>query len=338
MVSIIIPARNEAENIGKCMGDIMQQNYPLELMEIIIVDDNSTDTTYNEALEFKNMHKNVNVKILSLKDNAAVNSYKKAAITTGIMEASGTLIITTDADCRYPNEWVKTIVEYQLETNVVFISSPVCFIMEQTSFEKMQTLEFISLIGIGGAALNMGWPIVCNGANISFLKEAFMAVGGYNDNEAIASGDDVYLMLKMARKYPSLIRFLKTLDATVYTYPKATLHEFYQQRKRWASKGTKYKDTKITMVAIITYLANLAWLINFILAIVFHTLMPLFLIITLARMIVEVAFLSAVSVFFNRSQILMLYLPTFLFNVLYVVIMGVAGSIGGYVWKGRTVK
>ncbi len=337
-VSVIIPARNEEENIANCIQDLMKQTFPKQLMEILIIDDASTDNTVAIAKEIIHQHPEFNIKIISLNNLPSMNANKKNAIAIGIRNATGSLMVNTDADCRYSMKWIETMVGYYEKNNAKFISAPVCFMSDYSFFEKMQTLEFMSLIGIGAAAINTGIPMMCNGANIAFERAAYMEVNGDINSEGIASGDDIFLMLKIADKYPQGIHFIKSLDATVYTYAKKTINEFYMQRKRWASKGMKYTNIPITAVAMITYFANLAWLLNLILCIFYPTMIPVFIILTLACMCVEIPFLYALAAFFNRRKLIMIYLPTFIFNIFYVIIIGAMGSIGKYAWKGRIVK
>ncbi|MEI6816024.1 MAG: glycosyltransferase [Bacteroidota bacterium] len=337
-ISIIIPTRNEHENIANCLQDINNQSYPKHLFEILIVNDDSTDDTVSIINEFKASHPSLSLKVLNLYVQNHSMAYKKNAISLGISQADGELIITTDADCRFGKDWIKTIATYNEKFHPKFISSPVCFINEKNLFERMQTLEFLSLIGIGAAAINMNKPNMCNGANIAFERKAYLDVNGYDNTNEPASGDDMFLLLKMAKKYPHDIAFLKSKDVIVYTYPKKNISEFYQQRKRWASKGTKYNDSSITLVAAIVYFANAVWLLNFILLFLNSDFMYLFFIQTSIRAFIEVCFLFAVTSFFGRRKLLLLFPLTFIFNIFYVIIIGMLGSIGSYEWKGRTVK
>jgi cellulose synthase/poly-beta-1,6-N-acetylglucosamine synthase-like glycosyltransferase len=337
-VSAIIPARNEEENIENCLKDFIQQNYPKQLLEIIIVDDNSKDKTTELINKFKTIHPSINIILISLNELQNFSAYKKRAVAVGIENASGTLIITSDADCRFNKEWISSIVSHYEKNQSKFISAPVSFNNTDTLFGKIQSLEFMSLIGSGATAINLGSPNMCNGANIAFEKSAYLEVNGFDNKNEPASGDDMFLMLKIAKKYPDKIHFLKSKDAIVYTDAKKNLSEFYQQRKRWASKGTKYNNSSVTAIAFIVYLANLFWLVNFVLAFIYPEFLALLLILTGLRMLIEILFLYSLASFFDKRKDLLLYIPTFIFNIFYVIIIGVAGSIGTYEWKGRRVK
>ena len=102
-ISVIIPVRNEEESIGDCLGDLANQDYPKELFEIIVVDDHSTDDT----LKVISAYQANNIKVLEFRDENVRSAFKKQAINLGIENATGDLIMTTDADCRMNEKWEK---------------------------------------------------------------------------------------------------------------------------------------------------------------------------------------------------------------------------------------
>ncbi|WP_246229550.1 glycosyltransferase family 2 protein [Mucilaginibacter humi] len=126
----------------------------------------------------------------------------------------------------------------------------------------MQTLEFSFLIGVGAAFIGNGRASTCNGANFAYRKDTFYEVGGFTGIDELASGDDELLLQKVAERFPGKIGFLKFRDAIVYTHAKYNLKEFLQQRRRWASKSTKYKDKKVIAVAIFMWMFNMTMLVN----------------------------------------------------------------------------
>ena len=332
-VSIIIPARNEESNIENCLQNVFEQGFPKELMEVIVVDDHSTDKTLEKITNYKLQI--TNLKVIRLNEN---KTGKKAAITSAIAEANGELIITTDADCIMGDKWIGTIVSYYEKYRPKMIAGPVCFHKEKNIFEKFQTLEFLSLIGISAAAINNKKPIMCNGANLTYQKNIFYDVGGFQSVNEVASGDDVFLMLKIAKDYPNGIHFLKSLDATVYTTAKKTIAEFIQQRKRWASKTSKYQDWSIRAIALIVYMFNVSILAGFILSFYYPYLLAVFLFQFIFKIIIEGVFLSFVVSFFNRKDLLSLFLPLQFFYSVYVVVIATISPFGKYQWKKRSVK
>src|SRR5690606_25306738 len=150
--------RNEEANIGRTLSDILAQNYPQELLEIIVVDDHSTDRTPAIVRSFVAR----GVKLLTLNESEPLNSYKKKAITLAIAEATGQLIVTTDADCRMENEWLATVVTCMERYDYFLLSAPVVYSQQRSFFEELQTLEFLYLIGLGAAGIGNRYPSTCN--------------------------------------------------------------------------------------------------------------------------------------------------------------------------------
>jgi len=335
-VSILIAARNEELLIAKTITDILAQDYDKELMEIIIIDDHSTDDTAKIIAGYAKD----GVQLIQLNESNALNSYKKKAIQTAISKANGQLIITTDADCRMGPDWLKSIVNYYETYQFKMISSPVAYFEEKSLFERIQTLEFSYLIGLGASTIGNKNPSTCNGANLAYEREAFFEVGGFKGIDDLASGDDELLLHKMAALYEGKIGFLKNSNAVVYTHAKPTLGEFIQQRKRWASKSTRYKDKSVIILGVSIWLFNLSMLLNALLAIVFFESISLyFLLFQLAiKVVLEFVFLNAITSFFKRKQLLVLLPIVSILHILYMVYIGIAGNSGKYKWKDRMVK
>lgn len=333
-VSIILAARNEEQNIALTIGDILAQKYPKALFELIVIDDNSDDKTAEIVQRFGEQ----NVKLIQLKEDQ-LNSYKKKAIETAIGLAQGNLILTTDADCRMGPEWLRTVVKYYEATGHKMISSPVAYFQEKSFFEEAQALEFAYLIGLGAATIGNGQPSTCNGANLAYEKKTFLEVGGFKGIDDLASGDDELLLQKVAAKYPGSIGFLKSKPAIVFTEAKRTLSEFIQQRKRWASKSTRYKSKAVLVLGLSVWLFNLSMVLNAVLALFFPwVVLPVLVFQLVAKVLVEYLFLNKVMAFFDRKQLLW-WLPLFnALHIIYIVYIGIAGNSGKYNWKGRTVK
>lgn len=333
-VTIIVAARNEAESIHRTLDDLIAQDYPKELTEIIFIDDHSTDNT----AEIIRSYTASGVKLISLKESQALNSYKKKAIQTAIGQASGTLIITTDADCRMGSRWLKTIISFYEEKQYKMISSPVAYDEEVSFFERSQSLEFLYLIGLGASTIGNKKPSTCNGANLAYEKEAFYEVGGFQGIDDLASGDDELLLHKIAARYDNRIGFLKNSDAMVYTHAKPNLTEFLQQRKRWASKSTRYKNKSIIVLGVFIWFFNVSILLNLLTGLFYFDFLKIALIQLLLKMSIEFLFLLDVTKFAKRRSLLVLLPVLNVLHVLYIIYIGIAGNSGKYNWKGRMVK
>jgi cellulose synthase/poly-beta-1,6-N-acetylglucosamine synthase-like glycosyltransferase len=341
-VSVIIPARNEAQNIGHCLEALYQQNYFKLGYEVIVVDDHSTDNTAEVVKNFATEKSWESLHVLELK-NIPNKRYKKAAITEAIKQATGEIIITTDADCTMGQEWLTEIVKFFDHHEAALVSGAVVFDWEERRYNsfknfflKIQQLEFAGLVGIGGAALQLKFPNMCNGANMAYRKEIFDEVGGYMGNDNILSGDDEFLMHKVFSKYPNDVFFLKNEKTVVKTPPTFTLKDFIGQRMRWVSKSTKYSDKRITTVLTLAYLFNFSMLLNFILGFINPIYFGILAGQLLAKVAIELWLYTSVMQYFNLKHLLKLILLAQPFHILYVLLIGVLGNFGSYNWKGRT--
>ena len=330
-ISIIIPARNEEENIEPLLQSITNQNYSKELFEVIVVDDNSTDNTSAIAGKFSF------VKLVSLKEDS-INSYKKKAIETGIAAATGDLIITTDADCIVTPEWLSVIENFYKQSGSVFIVAPVVIESNSSLVQIFQSMDFMVLQGITGASVDKQVHSMCNGANLAYERKAFQAINGFAGIDHIASGDDMLLMYKIHKAFPSRIQYLKSKDVIVSTQAVKTWKAFFNQRIRWASKADKYDDKRIFPVLLLVYLFNLSFLVLFV-AGWWHSLYWYGLLILLvAKTIVELPFLFSIASFFNKTHLLKFFLFFQPLHIAYTILAGWLGKFGSYEWKGRRVK
>lgn len=337
-VSVIIPARNEVSNISNCIESIIRQDYPADLMEIILVDDHSTDGTADVAGKYSA----TGLKVVRLQGESdadgKVNGGKKKALSTGVSMSTGSLIITTDADCSFPMKWVRTLVGFYESQGPVFIAAPVMFSRESSALDVFQTLDFLSLQGITAASVSMGFHGMSNGANLAFEKKAFDTVDGYRGIDHIASGDDMLLMQKIESKYPGKCMYCLSKEAIVITKPADGLYSFFQQRIRWASKARYYKERKMLPVLLLVYLLNLFLLATFVLSLLQHALFSYLLLLILCKTVIESLFLAPVARFFGKSRLLWYFLPSQPFHILYTVMAGFFGQAGAYQWKGRKLK
>lgn len=335
-VSILVAARNEEANITNLINDVLAQDYNPDLIELVIVNDHSTDRTADIVVSFANK----GVQLINLNEADGVNSYKKKAIQTAIKHTKGDLIITTDADCRMGPNWLNTIVDFYEANGFQLISSPVAYFEEKNNFEKTQTLEFSYLIGLGAAAIGNNHPATCNGANLAYERRAFEKVNGFAGIDDLASGDDELLLHKIMATPGYRIGFLKNEDAIVYTYAQPNLTAFIRQRKRWASKSTRYKNKGVMMLGIGFWLFNLSMLLNGLCAIFlpedyfWKILLAQFLI----KNLVDFFFLILLTSFFKRKQLLVLLPILNVLHVFYIIYIGIMGNAGKYNWKDRMVK
>lgn len=339
-ISVIIAARNEEKNIPQLLQSLQDQQYPKSLYEVIIIDDHSTDNTWALLQEYP--VDQLALKSLQLQDHieerSVIASYKKKAIETGINAAAGQLIVTTDADCRFDPRWLQTIAAFYETNDARFIAAPVTFYNQSSLLSVFQTLDFLTLQGITAASVYKRFHSMCNGANLAYERAAFYEVNGFDNIDAIASGDDMLLMHKIFKQYPDKVFYLKNRHAIVTTEPAASWKQFFHQRIRWASKADRYDDKRIFWVLLLVYLLNVCFLAGAIAAFWKSTWALLVLLLLLAKVLIEFPFVNSVAIFFGQQK-LMKYFP-FLqpLHIGYTIIAGWLGKFGHYDWKGRRIK
>ncbi|GAB4024067.1 glycosyltransferase family 2 protein [Spirosoma koreense] len=333
-ITVVIPIRNEAENIGYLLDDLSHQTYPH--FEVIVADDSSTDATL-AIVEQQVSQVPYILRPLPLADERT-RSPKKRAITQSIALATGELIITTDGDCRVGPGWLAAFADFYVKTGARLITGPVTFTAEKNLFDALQTVEFSSLIGTGACTLQLGFPTMCNGANLCYVKEVFTEVGGFAGVDHLASGDDEFLMHKIAAKYPDGVQFLKAPAAIVRTQPHRSWRAFYNQRKRWASKWQAYTSILPSVLAVFVFVSNAApalalvgWWLGFLNGNTTLFVMGL-------KAVPEFLFLRQVLVFLQKKSSVAVIPLTQLVYPFYVLFFGLVAQRKGYSWKGRVLR
>jgi biofilm PGA synthesis N-glycosyltransferase PgaC len=330
LVTLLIPARNEAANIGKLLEAIQQQTYPAKQLEVIVINDHSTDETVWVAQQFSF------AKLIHLTDEHD-QAHKKRALEKGIAQAKGSFIVCTDADCVPRPKWIETMVQYHLQKKVVFAAAPVLLENDHSILGRFQTLDFLVLQGITAAGIQQGFIYMANGANMGYTKAVFEEVEGYKGVRHVASGDDFFLLHKIKDRYPHQIGFVQSADTIVRTAAMPSWSTFLHQRIRWASKSTHYRSRSIQFVLLLVWLYNLAFIAGLFLALENLQWLYVVLIALLIKTALEWPFVKSVANFFQlplRKKTFFLFQPL---HILYITLTGVLGFRGSYKWKGRKV-
>jgi len=339
-ISIIIAVRNEEKNVDALLESLSQQSYSKDLFQVIIIDDYSEDETWNKLTQFN--PRGLNTLFTRLSDHTnegeIIRSHKKKAIETGIKLAKGTLIVTTDADCLFPVDWLITIARFYEKNKAKFIAAPVRITAAASLLSVFQTLDFLTLQGITGASVFKRIHSMCNGANLAYEKAAFMEVEGFKGIDDIPSGDDMLLMHKIYQKYPEKVFYLKSSAAIVSTAAVSSWKQFFHQRIRWASKWDSYDDKKIMSVLLLVYAVNFCFLILGIAAFFSNTWLFFFILLLVAKVLIEFPFVNTVAAFFRQQYLLKYFLLMQPLHIAYTIIAGWLGRFGSFEWKGRRIK
>ena len=258
--TIVVPFRNEKEHLPKLLMSLSFLDYPKELFEVILVDDDSEEEFRIQNLEF--VMKCLDGRIQVIKNNRKTNSPKKDAINTAIAIAKNEWIITTDADCMVPSNWLKIINSYILSAQKRMVASGVGLIEEKGLLHQFQHLDFLSLQGVTIGSFGIGKPFMCNGANFAYEKTFFKELNGFEGNSDIASGDDVFLLQKAIAHEPKSVGFCKSYLSIVETTSELSWRALFFQRVRWASKSSAYVDWFSKGLAIVVFLTNFFWVVG----------------------------------------------------------------------------
>ncbi len=334
-VSVIIPFRNEEKNIINTYTCLAKQIYPAEKFEIIFVNDSSDD---NSLQLLESIPKKGNISIYSVPKDYSVNAHKKKAIRFGIEKSKGEIIVTTDADCFHPTNWLKNLLKF-MDEKTGFVSGPVEFKSDRNIFEKIQRLEFAGLVITGAGLIGSQNPIICNAANIAYRKKAFEEVGGFTYQMSLSSGDDELLMQKIHRDTDFKIKFALDKNTIVATEANPSVKDFYHQRKRWASKGLFYADRLLLIKLILIFLFYLSLLVQPVLGIFLSVNFFLTFFMSLVlKILVEYLILKKGTALLFDSVILKPFLITEILQVPYILVSGFMGMFGNLVWKDRKIK
>lgn len=325
-VNVIVPFRNELENLPGLLKCLQKQDYPAELTHFFFVNDQSTDSgdqwLANEIADLPGC---------TLMQGEGQG--KKNALALAYKQAKGELLVTLDADCLVGINWLRTIVDYYQQTQKKLIICPVKFNSVKSFWEKLQAIEFQSLIASGAGAAANGDAIMCNGANLAFQSSLVKKGSGFL-NKKEASGDDMFLLEYVKKQFPQKIGFLKSQLAMAITHP-ASFKQFFVQRSRWASKAKSYKDFSIIYAGVVVLLINLVLAIGLPLTAFFPDLLKPVLFTFVFKFFIDVHFLSITSPFFNTQKEVPLSLIIALLYPYYVCYSVLHGLFGKLRWKGR---
>ena len=325
--SIVVPFRNEKENLPNLLHSISLLNYPKELVEVILVDDDSDDEFRIQNLEFR---------IQMIKNVRKSNSPKKDAIETAIQIAKHDWIITTDADCLVQKDWLTIYDQYIQKNEVEMVASGVCYIPKKGFLSAFQNLDFLSLQGATIGSFGINQPFMCNGANFAYSKSFFKELNGFQGNETIASGDDVFLLQKTVSVATKKVGFLLAKESIVATNPVATWSDLFQQRVRWASKSTGYSSVYGKLLALVVFGGNLAWIVSFLLWLVGLLDQNIFMLFVALKFLIDFILIYKTANFFESK--LQYVLASSLLYPFFSVSVAVYSLFGKYSWKGRNFR
>ena len=338
LVSIVVAARNEADHIRACLDSLLAQNYPVDAYEIIVVDDGSMDET--ARIVRKKAESSRRVQLLSAQEAGREPGSKKAALSQGIGAAKGEIILTTDADCRVPQTWVRGMVDcFADEVGMVVGFSRI----ENTGMDLRtgwEALDFLCLMACAAGSAGHGHPMGGSGQNLAYRKAAFLEVGGFERVQHRVSGDDVLLL--------QLIRGLKRWGTAFSTFPEtfvvhpasSSWKALLNQRSRWASNAPCqfHMDPLFFLYMVDVFTMNILLILSPLL-VLFGMLSPAWAGMCWgAKIAAEFTVFHKGTRFFGGSNLLRYFPLWTLTQPLYIVLVGSLGTLGLFSWKGKAYR
>jgi cellulose synthase/poly-beta-1,6-N-acetylglucosamine synthase-like glycosyltransferase len=323
--SIIVPFRNEAENLPFLLESFSKLNYPTDLFEVILVDDFSSEEFQVSNFKFQ---------VTVVKNIRISNSPKKDAITTAMRIVKTNWVITTDADCVVDKNWLLTLDNFIQLNPVSMIAGAVTYDCDNSFLHHFQQLDLASLQGatIGSFGIKKGF--MCNGANFAYTKSFFQELKGFEGNTAIASGDDVFLLQKALSQYPEKVAYLKSNNTIVTTKPVNDWKTLFYQRVRWASKTTSYQSIFGKRLGLLVFVMNFGWVYCFVLT--FLGMLPYFFVglYFLIKFGIDSFLIQQTNKFLTKHKIRYLLLSS-VWYPFFSTAVALYCLFGKYEWKGR---
>lgn len=330
-ISVVVAFRNEEHHIENLLNSLMEQTYPNDLWEIVLVDDHSTDGGPGIIKRFISGKKKIKITVLHARGQG-----KKQSLLEGVQFASGNLIVCTDADCVAGKNWLTSIVSFYEQEHPLLIFGAVVYEQGENFLQKFFSFEFMSLVASGAGSGAAGLPFMGNGANLAFERDAFLEAGAEAQKQEHASGDDVFLIQYLTQKYGShTIRFLKNKACIIRTPPPGSFNEFMRQRVRWGSKARAYDQPWPIFVAFVVFIFNTLLVLCFLLGLMIPWVLSIYLLFVLLKLFIDLPLLQAFGEFSNNGNLLK-YM--FLFEVIYpfyIPLAALKGLFFSYEWKGR---
>ncbi len=232
--SVIVAARNEEMDILRCLKALDKLEYPYGKLEIIIVDDRSTDNTGKIIDDFIADKKRF-IKVRGVEPVDHLRG-KTNALVQGLHRATGEVILTTDADCAVNPLWAKSLASRFTEG--VGLCGGVTSQQRGSIWNGMQHLDFIYLLGAGSGTINAGIPLSVIGNNMAYLRKAYDETGGY-ESMPFSVTEDSQLLAAISALGKYKIVFPVDRDGMVESMPEPDITSLFRQKKRWSLGGTR---------------------------------------------------------------------------------------------------
>jgi len=333
--TIVIPFRNEAKNLPKLLESISNLNYPHKMIEIILVDDFSTDNSERICIQWRMKYEHLDTTLL---ENLHLSySPKQDAIGRAMPIAKHDWIVTTDADCIVNKNWLLTLDNYIQKNNPEMIVGAVMYRAKNNWFHHFQQLDLMSLQGVTIGSFGIEKPFMCNGANFAYTKNIFSKIGGFGGISDKASGDDVFLLQKAVNTNKEKVHYLKNNDVIVKTKPENDLYKLFMQRVRWAGKSTGYKSSYARFLAVVVLLMNTSLVYGLLFMVYGCFDWRILLIAFLIKYIVDYIMLYKSNAYLRKGKFFVPIASSVIYPF-FSSLVGIYSLFGSFKWKGRIFR
>lgn len=258
-VSVLVCAKNEAENLKNFIPKILNQDY--HDFEVILINDGSQDESLSIMKSFESV--NDNIKIVDVKPIETFWGSKKYALTLGIKAASHNFLLLTDADCQpISNQWIKRMSSHFSKQKTIIIGYG-AYKKAKGLLNKLIRFEtLLTAVQYFSYAL-VGIPYMAVGRNLAYRKEEFFNARGFMDHMDIKSGDDDLFINQIATKENTITCFLK--DSFTESLPETSLKSWFHQKRRHLSSATRYRTLHKILLGLFYLSQILFWVLGAIL-------------------------------------------------------------------------
>ncbi len=329
-VTIIIPFRNEADHLPTLLTSLCNQMKEAPGARIILVDDHSADDSLRIAHQFQKENEGVEV-ISHYETNG-----KKMGVDIALSLVETDWIITLDADIQPCAGWLKRIASWTKDNTRDLLILPLHIGPANNFIGHLQEVEFASVMAITGGMALAGEPILCNGGNLCFRKEAYQRVRASRTDMHITSGDDVFL-LNALKPYGN-VTWIHDPHARVSTAPKSSWTQFASQRLRWMGKAGFIRDRWLQLTAWIAFLANGIFLSTGIASLFGIFPLPFFLSMAAIKIFLDGWLILRVGKWLCIKQLKRFYVILIFLYPFYATLFPLMSQFVKPSWKGRTTN
>ena len=336
-ISVIVAAHNEEKDIANLLDFLSFQEYPKDKYEVIIINDRSRDNTEGIIKKYSEKYNNIKYLKIDKEDKNLVG--KKNALTKGIEQSNGNILLFTDADCVPGKNWLKSINnQFNLGFDVVVGYSPLVSYNTKTIFQKfvflLKRLERLSIFSISAGTIGWNWGVTATGRNFAYRKRVFKELNGFSGIGHIPSGDDDLFLQKISKSKKYKISFAKDKKSFVNSVERKSAKEQINQEKRRASKWIYYPlNIKIYLALIFVFYLFL--FISFVMAIFSSFSWNSFLGIFIIKVIFDFLIVIKGAILFRENRLLWIFPLAEIFYIPYFLIFGILGTFTRYRWHDK---